>query len=127
VAAVLRSSPLERRVVPTSSIDAVRRWTMYTAIRTYTTSDPGEVRRLVQQEFVPMVKDLPGFIGYYLVDAGDGKIASITVCDEREDVEESTKRAADWVRDRLSSLITSGPEVMIGDTVVSETAARVAR
>jgi hypothetical protein len=100
---------------------------MYTAIRTYTTSDPREVRRLVQQEFVPIVKDLPGFIGYYLVDAGDGKIASITVCDEREDVEESTKRAADWVRDRLSSLITSGPEVMIGDTVVSETAARVAR
>ena len=98
---------------------------MYTAIRTYTTSDAGEVTRRVQQEFVPIVKDLPGFIGYYLVDAGDGKIASITVCDEREDVEESTKRASEWVRDRLSSLITSGPEVMTGDTVVSETAARV--
>ena len=98
---------------------------MYTAIRTYTTSDPGQVRQLVQQEFVPIVKDLPGFIGYYIVDAGDGKIASITVCDEREDVEESRKRAAEWVRDRLSSLITSGPEVMMGDTVVSETAARV--
>jgi hypothetical protein len=98
---------------------------MYTVIRTYTTSDPREVTRLVQQEFVPIVKDLPGFIGYYLVDAGDGKIASITVCDEREDVEESTKRAAEWVRDRLSALITSGPEVIMGDTVVSETAARV--
>ena len=98
---------------------------MYTAIRTYTTSDAGEVTRRVQQEFVPIVKDLPGFIGYYLVDAGEGKIASITVCEEREDVEESTKRAAEWVRDRLSSLITSGPEVLMGDNVVSETAARV--
>ena len=98
---------------------------MYTAIRTYTTSDAPEVRRITQEEFVPLVKDLPGFIGYYVVDAGDGRIASITVCDEREDVEESTKRATEWVRDRLSSLITSGPEVMMGDTVVSETAARV--
>jgi hypothetical protein len=98
---------------------------MYTVIRTYTTSDPREVTRLVQREFVPIVKDLPGFIGYYLVDAGDGKIATITVCDEREDVEESTKRAAEWVRNRLSALITSGPEVIMGDTVVSETAARV--
>jgi hypothetical protein len=98
---------------------------MYTAIRTYTTSDAEEVARLVQQEFVPVVKDLPGFIGYYVVDAGGGKFATITVCEEREDVEESTKRAAEWVGDRLSSLITSGPEVLMGDTVVSETAARV--
>jgi hypothetical protein len=98
---------------------------MYTAIRTYTTSDAREVKRRVQEEFVPMVKDIPGFIGYYLVDAGDGKIASITVCDEREDVDESTKRASSWVTDRLSSLITSGPDVLVGDTVVSETAARV--
>lgn len=98
---------------------------MYTAIRTYTTSDAREVARLVREEFVPTVKDVPGFIGYYLVDAGDGKIASITVCDEREDVDESTKRAADWVRQRLSSLITSGPDVLMGDTVVSETAARI--
>jgi hypothetical protein len=98
---------------------------MYTAIRTYTTSDAPEVRRITQEEFVPLVKDLPGFIGYYVVDAGDGRIASITVCDEREDVEESTKRATEWVRDRLSSLITSGPEVIMGDTVVSETASRV--
>lgn len=98
---------------------------MYTAIRTYTTSDAQEVTRRVKQEFLPVVKDLPGFIGYYLVDAGEGKIATITVCDERDDVEESTQRAAEWVRDRLSSLITSGPDVIMGDTVVSETAARV--
>jgi hypothetical protein len=83
------------------------------------------VARRVKAEFVPTIKDLPGFIGYYVVDAGEGKIATITVCDEREDVEDSTKRAAEWVRDRLSSLITSGPDVFMGDTVVSETAARV--
>jgi heme-degrading monooxygenase HmoA len=98
---------------------------MYTAIRMYTTSDAAELARRVQAEFVPMVRDLPGFMGYYVVDAGDGHIASITVCDDREAVAESTDRAAAWVQERLGSLITSGPEVLIGDTVVSETAAQV--
>ena len=97
---------------------------MYTAIRMYTTSDSTELTRRVQDEFVPMVRDVPGFMGYYLVDAGDGRVASITVCDDREGVEESTARASDWVRNRLSSLITSGPDVLMGDTTVSESTAR---
>jgi quinol monooxygenase YgiN len=98
---------------------------MYTAIRTYTTNDSAELARRVQEEFVPKMRELSGFIGYYVVDQGDGKIASITVCEDRAAVEESTNAAADWVRERLSSLITSGPEVLMGDTTVAETAARV--
>jgi hypothetical protein len=96
---------------------------MYTAIRIYTTSDAAELAKRVQEEFVPMMRELPGFVGYYVVDAGDGRIASITVCNDRAAVEESTRRAADWVRERLGGLITSGtPEVLMGDTTVSETA-----
>ncbi len=96
---------------------------MYTAIRIYTTSDATELAKRVQEEFLPMMRDLPGFAGYYVVDAGDGRIASITVCDDQAAVEESTRRAADWVQERLAGLITSGPpEVLMGDTVVSETA-----
>jgi hypothetical protein len=95
---------------------------MYTAIRMYTTSDAAEVAKRVQGEFLPMMRDLPGFVGYYIVDAGDGRIASITVCDDQAGVEESTKRASAWVQERLASLITSGPEVLMGNTTVSETA-----
>jgi hypothetical protein len=72
-----------------------------------------------------MVRDVPGFIGYYVVDGGDGNFATITVCEDREGVEESTQRAAEFVRDRVAPLITSGPDVLIGDTIVSETAAGV--
>ena len=95
---------------------------MYTVIRTYTTSDSAELTRRVQDEFVPIIRDIPGFVGYYVVDAGDGKIASITVGQDRAAVEQSTARAADWVKERLASLITSGPDVLMGDTTVSETA-----
>jgi hypothetical protein len=95
---------------------------MYTAIRTYTTSDSAELAKRVQEEFVPMMRDVPGFVGYYVVDAGDGRIASITVCDDQAGVEESTRRASDWVQKRLASLITAGPDVLMGNTTVSETA-----
>ena len=95
---------------------------MYTVIRTYTTSDAAELTRRVQDEFVPILRDLPGFVGYYVVDGGDGKIASITVCQDRAAVDASTQKAASWVKERLAELITSGPEVLMGDTTVSETA-----
>lgn len=95
---------------------------MYTVIRTYTTSDAAELTRRVQNEFVPIIRELTGFVGYYVVDAGDGKVASITVCQDRAAVEESSAKAAGWVKERLASLITSGPDVLMGDTTVSETA-----
>ena len=75
---------------------------MYTAIRTYTASDPEEIARRVREEFLPMIRGIRGFMGYYGVDGGDGRLASIKVCEDREGVEESTRIAADWVRERLS-------------------------
>lgn len=95
---------------------------MYTAVRTYTTSDAGELVRRVREEFLPIVRDVPGFMGYYIVDGGDGKIASVTVCRDQEGVEESNRRAASWVQERLAELVTDGPNVIAGDTVVSEEA-----
>jgi hypothetical protein len=99
---------------------------MYTAIRTYRTTDSAELARRVESEFLPIVRDVPGFVGYYVVDAGDGAIASITVCADKSGMDESTARAAEWVRDRISELIESGPEILAGDVTVSLTAAGVA-
>jgi hypothetical protein len=42
----------------------------------------------------------------------------VTICDDREGVEETTSRAADWVGERLASLIESGPDVMVGEVTV---------
>jgi hypothetical protein len=91
---------------------------VYGAIRTYRVTDAEELARRVRDEFVPMVRDVPGFIAYYIVDDGGGTISSVTICEDREGVEESTTRAADWVRERLASLIESGPEIMIGEITV---------
>jgi hypothetical protein len=97
---------------------------MYAAIRKYRVTDAEELSRRVRDEFIPIVKDVPGFVAYYVVDAGNGELMSITVCQDEEGVEESTARAADWVGERISSLIESGPEITTGNVIVDH--ARVA-
>ncbi len=54
---------------------------MYTAIRRYQV-DPGsvdEITRRVQNGFVPLIRQVPGFVDYYLVDAGNGAVVSLSV------------------------------------------------
>jgi hypothetical protein len=65
---------------------------------------------------------VPGFVAYYAVDAGDGMASSITICEDRTGVDESTSRAAEWVEEHALELIESGPAVVIG-AVTAETAA----
>ncbi len=57
---------------------------MDAAIRRYRVSDSAELARRVQDEFVPMVPEIPGFVAYYVVDAGDGELASITIAKTRQ-------------------------------------------
>lgn len=91
---------------------------MYGAIRTYRVTDVGELTTRVRDEFIPLVRDIPGFVGYYVLDSGGGTVSSITICEDPAGVEASTARAKEWVQERLSSLIESGPEIMTGEIIV---------
>jgi len=95
---------------------------MFAAIRTYGVTDIDEVSELVKDGFLPIVESVPGFVAYYVVDAGDGMAASITICEDKTGVDESTSRAAEWVEEHALELIESGPAVVTG-AVTAETAA----
>jgi hypothetical protein len=95
---------------------------MFAAIRTYGVTDIDELSELVKDGFLPIVESVPGFVAYYAVDAGDGMASSITICEDRTGVDESTSRAAEWVEEHAVELIESGPAVVIG-AVTAETAA----
>ena len=50
---------------------------MYAAVRRYEgILDDAEAARLVRDSFLPQLDDIPGFIGYYWVDAGGGTITA---------------------------------------------------
>ena len=93
---------------------------MYAAVRRYEgVTDPAEAGRRVQEGFLPLIQQVPGFVAYYWVAAVDGVMVSTSVFEDRAGAVESIKRAADFVRENLASLLPNPPQVMAGEVVAS--------
>lgn len=93
---------------------------MYAVVRRYDgVIDPAEAGRRVDEEFVAILREVPGFVAYYWVDAGDGVMLSTSVFQDEAGEEESTKRAAEYVRTNLESLLPNPPQVTAGHVVAS--------
>lgn len=88
---------------------------MYTVIRHYTGS-PGLAQELQKHSkaIETEIISIPGFIAYYFIRTDDG-FASVTVCENRAGCDESTKRAANWLRQNLPDLKIGAPQVIAGD------------
>ena len=91
---------------------------MQAAVRRYRVSDVDALVAKVEEEFVEQVKSVEGFVGYYVIDGGGGDLASVTVGETAEAVEESTRRAAEWTRSSVPDLIEGAPEVTAGEVRV---------
>jgi hypothetical protein len=98
---------------------------MHAAIRQYRV-DPDsvdEIVRGVNEGLLPIIEGASGFRAYYALDAGGGTIASVSVFEDRAGAEESTRLAADWIRENMASLFPEPPEVLQGEVVVHGAAA----
>ncbi|WP_263101390.1 hypothetical protein [Kitasatospora sp. DSM 101779] len=82
-------------------------------------TDPAEAGRRVAEGFLPLLRQVPGFVAYYWVDAGNGVMVSTSVFEDRAGAEESVTRAADFVRDNLASLLPNPPQVTSGQVVAA--------
>lgn len=90
---------------------------MYTVIRRYQdVADTTEVARRAVEEFAPQLRDQPGFQGYWVVDAGDGVLATISVFDSEDAAVESNAAAATWVQQNIANLVPSPPRMTAGET-----------
>jgi hypothetical protein len=93
---------------------------MYAVVRRYDgVTDPAEAGRQVKDGFVPLLQELPGFVAYYWVNAGGGVMVSTSVFQDQAGEEESTKRAEDFVRANLASLLPNPPQITAGEVVAS--------
>jgi quinol monooxygenase YgiN len=92
----------------------------YLTVRRYDgVSDSKEAARRIQEEFIPLVKKIPGFISYYWVDEGDGVMVSVSVYATREAEEESNRAAADYVKQhqQIARLLPKPPQITAGQVV----------
>jgi hypothetical protein len=90
---------------------------MYAVVRRYT-FDPkhaAEVNESVKEAFVPLLKEMPGFVAYYWLETGTGAGASLTVFKDEVGAQESIRLAADYAREYLSHIIHSEPDVLRGE------------
>jgi len=97
---------------------------MHAAVRTYQV-DPHKVdefKQLVNETFLPIIEGAPGFQAYYALDAGDGRIVSVSVFDDRAGAEESTRMASDNIRRNMASVAPNPPEVLEGEVYANAAA-----
>ena len=90
---------------------------MYAVIRRYQV-EPGavdEITRRVQDGFVPLIRQVQGFVDYYLLDTGNGTVVSLTVYQDRAGEEASVRLAAEFVQQHLAQLIPNPPEITVGE------------
>ncbi|HEX6519747.1 MAG TPA: hypothetical protein VF070_06975 [Streptosporangiaceae bacterium] len=93
---------------------------MYAVVRRYDgVTDPAEAGRRVKEGFVPLLREVPGFVAYYWVNAGGGVMVSTSIFQDQAGEEESTKRAEDFVRANLASLLPHLPQVTAGEVAAS--------
>lgn len=96
----------------------VARKAMYVTVRRYEgVTDPREFGRQVDESFVPIISEVPGFVAYYFVDAGDGVMLSTSVFEDQSGAEESNGRAADFARENLASVVPNPPQITAGEVV----------
>ena len=99
---------------------------MFIAIRKYklegSEGSRDELTRRVQEEFVPILRQLPGFKGYHLMDCGGGEVASISMFESREAALASNDRAREWAERSIKHLVPNPPEVIAGETGLDVTA-----
>src|SRR5215212_9174577 len=84
---------------------------MYAAVRRYEgVTDPRKVAQLVDEGFIPIISEMPGFVAYYLVNAGDGVIVSSSVFEHKDAEEQSNFRAGEFVAEHLAPLLPNPPK-----------------
>ena len=91
---------------------------MYVAVRRYEgVTDSRKVAQLVEEDYVPIISEMPGFVAYYCVDAGDGVMVSTSVFEHKDAEEQSNFRAGKFVAEHLASLAPNPPQVTAGEVV----------
>jgi hypothetical protein len=96
---------------------------MFATIRRYDGVDQNRTTELtnkVNETLVPQLRTLPGFKGYYLIEAGNGIFSSLGLFETPEQSEESSKVVATWIRDEhFETMIPNQPVITTGKVIAS--------
>jgi hypothetical protein len=103
---------------------------MHATIRRYEGVDmtrTNEVASKVKETLVPQLRKLPGFEGYYLIQADNGVLSSLGLFQTSEQDAESTKLVSKWITDEnFTKAIPNEPKITSGKVVAQSNGVTVA-
>ena len=92
---------------------------MYVVVRSYSGQGASDLFDLLgqrEEDVKALISGVPGFVSYAAFRSGDGGM-TVTVCQDKEGTDESSRRAAEWVKENVSSA-GSPPAITEGSTVL---------
>jgi hypothetical protein len=98
---------------------AERQADMHAVVRTYSGQGSSDLFDLLgqrEEDVKSLMSGVPGFISYAAVRTGEGGV-TVTVCEDTAGTEESSRRAAQWVKENVSATVDP-PAITEGDTVL---------
>jgi hypothetical protein len=91
---------------------------MHATIRRYEGVDTTRINDVVSrvdETFVPQIRELPGFAGYFLMEADNGVLSSISLFETSEQADESNKLVKNWIsEENFSKAIPNAPKITSG-------------
>ena len=94
---------------------------MYATVRRYTAKKGAaqKLRAELEKSFLPVVRAIKGFQNYYYIGGGEENgrdvLVTVTVCQTRDGVDESVRKAAEWVKQHGKDSDISPPSVTTGE------------
>jgi hypothetical protein len=92
---------------------------MYVVVRSYSGQGASELFDLIEQreeDVRELISGVPGFVSYAAFRSGDGGM-TVTVCQDKAGTDESSKRAAGWVKENATGTV-SPPATTEGSTIL---------
>jgi hypothetical protein len=101
---------------------------MFATVRRYEGVDASrtdELSKKVNEDLVPRLSKLPGFGGYYLIEAGNGVMTSVSLFETAAQADESTNLVLGWVQDEdLDKALPNAPKITMGEVIAHHTSNR---
>lgn len=77
-----------------------------------------------EENLVPLLKQVPGFVAHYLLDTGDSIVAALTVFDTKEAAASAAGVLSGWFRNDWPAFQLLPPDAIVGELVSSVKPAR---
>jgi hypothetical protein len=92
---------------------------MQVVIRNYSGKGAAELFNVLEKrstEVEPLMRSVPGFVSYSLARTSSGGF-SVTICQDQAGIDESIRRAKDWIAKYAGSVAAEAPAVSVGKVI----------